>query len=115
MKCLYILAIMSAFAFLAACTPEQRAQKSEAVKTALQGSAALRENFYATCRSGNVTAKQKQAIATLANVSANDPLAVVCRRLVNGLTAGKITSEEVETFERTQIPSPNLIKVVQGR
>lgn len=51
----------------------------------------------------------------MANVSASDPMAVVCRRVVNGLTAGKITSEEVETFVRTQVPSPNLIKVVQGR
>ncbi|MDL2398483.1 hypothetical protein [Rhizobium mayense] len=115
MKYLHILAIASVLASLAACTPEQRAQKSEAVKTALQGSPALRENFYASCRSGNITAKQKQAIATMANVSASDPMAVVCRRVVNGLTAGKITSEEVETFVRTQVPSPNLIKVVQGR
>jgi hypothetical protein len=114
MKYLHTLAIVLAFASLAACTPEQRAQESEALKTALQGSPALREGPYADCHSATTSAKQKEAIAAMANVQSGDALNVICRRVVNGLTTGRVTIEEVKSFERTRIPTPNLIKVLQG-
>jgi hypothetical protein len=112
MKYLHTLAIVLAFASLAACTPEQRAQESEALKTALQGSPALREGLYADCHSATTSAKQKEAIAAMANVQSGDALNVICRRVVNGLTTGRVTIEEVKSFERTRIPTPNLIKVL---
>jgi hypothetical protein len=50
----------------------------------------------------------------LAVVTGQSQFQVICRRVVNGLTTGRVTIEEVKSFERTRIPTPNLIKVVQG-
>ena len=50
----------------------------------------------------------------LAVVTSQSQFHIICRRVVNGLTTGRVTIEEVKSFERTRFPTPNLIKVVQG-
>jgi hypothetical protein len=114
MKFVHVIAIVSAIASLSACTPEERAQNNEVIKTELQGSPSMRAQTYHTCISDHISDKTRQKVAALANVTSGDPVPVVCHRVVDALTSGRATAEEVRDFKAGR-PTPNMIKIIQGR
>ena len=113
MKRISILAGVALLA-LAGCTMSK--ERYEAAQTALDGSPKLRSMTIADCsrRLAKKPAWDKEIMAALMNVSTKSVASVFCRRVINGISEGRITHAEFTQAERGH-PSPKVIRLIQGR
>ncbi len=104
----------ASLAAMAGCS-SSRAQY-DAIQTSLSGSSAMRSTTVSRCeqRQSKRSLAERRSLASLTKVPVNAAPRTACRRMVNGLSSGELTHEDMRSIQQGR-PTANLIRVLQGR
>jgi hypothetical protein len=114
MTAIQALIAAASLAAMAGCSMSKTQYNT--VQTSLSGSAQMRSATVSGCveRQSRRPLADRQSLASLMNVPVNAAPRTACRRMVNGLSSGELTHEDMRSIQRGR-PTPNLIRVLQGR
>lgn len=116
MKFIRYIGATIVLAMLASCSPALPTQeKYDVMKTLLQGSPALKTKMIEFCAANKGSPQEVLGMSLIANVPASQAKKVTCQRLANGIASGRVTYKDFQTSFRTRLPTPALIRVLQGR
>jgi hypothetical protein len=98
---------------LAGCAVSQ--EKYETAQVALDGSPKLRSMAVADCvKKANPSKRDMEVMAALTNSSVSSVKTVVCRRIVTAVSSGRLSYADYRAYMAGR-PTPNLIRILQGR
>ncbi len=111
MKTIKLLTPLLLAGALSACAPTRA--EYDMMHTTLEGSPAIRARVIAECKKDGFSREQIESLAALMNVPERNVKPVFCNRLHGALASGRLTYEDVRSVWGT--PTPNLIRIMQGR
>ena len=83
------------------------------VQTVAEGSPAIRARALQRCLARPLNASTAHEMAALMNVKGSQARSVSCHRIIEAMSNGRLTYEDVKSVWGT--PTPHFIKIMQGR
>jgi hypothetical protein len=104
----------ASLAAMAGCSTSKT--QYDAIQTSLSGSAEMRSTTVSGCeeRQSKRPLADRRSLASLMDVPVSAAPRTACRRMVNGLSSGELTHEDMRSIQQGR-PTANLIRVLQGR
>ncbi|WP_217577580.1 hypothetical protein [Mesorhizobium sp. GbtcB19] len=109
-------AVLLGAAMLAGCTSVNEGQW-KTTQAVMQGSPAVKRQLVAGCikRLGSMAPTDRQAVATLMNVSAARVPSAFCSRYLNAWASGRFTYRDFQGLGSSTADKSRFVRVLQGR